>query len=128
VSGGPKIVLLVDDHPLNLKLRVTHLERFPWIMPLTANSVTEALQTARNIKPDVIVSDIRMERVDAGYALCRELRKDPDLAQIPVILYTAGDLTPEQVVMAKDLGVVAVFERSSVDIEPLVAKIREILG
>lgn len=45
----------------------------------------EALDEARRRRPDVIVSDILMPRLD-GLALCRELKRDPGLADVPVIL------------------------------------------
>ena len=44
-----------------------------------------ALMAARRQRPDVILSDILMPRLD-GLALCRELQRDPSLAEVPVIL------------------------------------------
>lgn len=45
----------------------------------------EALEAARKRRPDVILSDILMPRMD-GLALTRELKRDPALAEVPVIL------------------------------------------
>ncbi|MEM9069861.1 MAG: response regulator [Myxococcota bacterium] len=45
----------------------------------------KALEAARRHRPDVILSDILMPRMD-GLALTRELRRDPALAEVPVIL------------------------------------------
>lgn len=45
----------------------------------------EALEAARRKRPDLIVSDILMPRMD-GLMLCRHLERDPALAEVPVIL------------------------------------------
>lgn len=47
-----------------------------------------ALAAARNARPDVILSDVMMPRLD-GFGLLRELRRDPSLQTIPVILLSA---------------------------------------
>jgi PAS domain S-box-containing protein len=47
-----------------------------------------ALAAARRRRPDLILSDVMMPRLD-GYGLLRELRGDPDLREVPVILLSA---------------------------------------
>lgn len=53
----------------------------------------EGLQMSRAYLPDIIISDINMEHVD-GIELCKQIKDDPALSHIPVILLTA-DPTPE---------------------------------
>ena len=48
----------------------------------------EALQVARTVLPDLIVSDVMMPRLD-GFGLLRELRSDPVLRETPVLLLSA---------------------------------------
>ena len=48
----------------------------------------EGLAQARAAKPSLVISDIAMPGMD-GYAMCRELKKDPALQDVPVILVTA---------------------------------------
>jgi len=55
---------------------------------VTAENGAKALALARSTPPDLIISDILMPVMD-GYALCRELKADPDLKGIPFIFYTA---------------------------------------
>jgi PAS domain S-box-containing protein len=47
-----------------------------------------ALEAARAHKPDLVLSDVMMPRLD-GFGLLRELRADPELCEIPVILLSA---------------------------------------
>jgi DNA-binding response OmpR family regulator len=47
-----------------------------------------ALERARQTRPDLVLSDVMMPRMD-GFVLLRELRKDKDLRDVPVILLTA---------------------------------------
>ena len=53
-----------------------------------AQDGVEGLELARRWAPDLIVSDIMMPRMD-GYEFTRQIRQDPSLSQIPVILATA---------------------------------------
>jgi signal transduction histidine kinase len=55
---------------------------------LSAVNGVEAIQSARTLQPDLIVSDVMMPEKD-GFTLCRELKADPLTAFIPIILLTA---------------------------------------
>ena len=80
-------VLVVDDeeyiqHILNFSFGAEGYE------VVTAADGEEALAKARNEKPDIIVLDIMMPKMD-GYEACRKLKSDPKTKDIPVILLTA---------------------------------------
>lgn len=53
-----------------------------------AHSGVEGLKTARRISPDLVILDILMPGMD-GYQVCRELRGDPLLSDVPVLFLTA---------------------------------------
>lgn len=53
-----------------------------------ANSGVEGLKTARRISPDLVILDVIMPGMD-GYTVCREMRADPLLANIPILFLTA---------------------------------------
>ena len=55
---------------------------------ITALSGEEGLQKARAEKPDLVLLDIIMPGVD-GFQVCQQLKKDPQLAKIPVIMITS---------------------------------------
>ncbi len=79
-------VLVVDDHAeLRAHLRVHLASDFRVI---EAADGLAALTLAREKLPDLIVADVSMPHLD-GYGLCAEIRRDPDLEGVPVILLTA---------------------------------------
>jgi len=80
-------VLVVDDeeyiqHILNFSFGAEGYE------VITASDGEEAIAKAKREKPDVIVLDIMMPKMD-GYEACKRLKSDPETRAIPVILLTA---------------------------------------
>lgn len=53
-----------------------------------ASSGAEGLRSARREMPDLIILDVIMPGMD-GYAVCREIRSDPALSEIPILFLTA---------------------------------------
>lgn len=95
-------VLVVDDVEANRAFLVALLQSHNWI-PFTANDGKQALEFARRNPPDLIVTDILMPVMD-GFALCREWRKDPGLAGVPLVFYTATYTDPEDESFGLALG------------------------
>jgi DNA-binding NarL/FixJ family response regulator len=88
-------VLIVDDEP-NLLRAVAACLRGEGYEVDTARSGEEALVYVAQRLPDLIVSDIRMPRMD-GYALARQLRGNPRTDLIPIIFLTAKDESSERI-------------------------------
>lgn len=82
-------VLIVDDNPANLHLLLELLSDHDFSVRVARNGAA-ALDTVRRLPPDVILLDIRMPQMD-GYEVCRQLKQDPTLKDIPVIFVTAAD-------------------------------------
>jgi len=80
-------ILLVDDDPDFVEATKAVLESRPYEI-ITALSGEEGLQKARAEKPDLVLLDIIMPGVD-GFQVCQQLKKDPQLAKIPVIMITS---------------------------------------
>ena len=55
---------------------------------LTAKDGVDALKVLRNNRPDAVVSDVMMPRMD-GFELCRQIKQDLNISHVPVILLTA---------------------------------------
>lgn len=94
-------VLLVDDDAIIRKLVSVALTRAGYDVTLAING-REALQRLSEATPDLIISDVMMPELD-GFALLRQLRTDPLLGRIPVIMLTARG-TAEDVEQGLGLG------------------------
>jgi diguanylate cyclase (GGDEF)-like protein len=80
-------ILIAEDSPTQAeKLRYLLEENF--YTATTAANGKEALAAARQRKPTLIISDVMMPEMD-GFTLCGEIKKDPELKDIPVILLTS---------------------------------------
>ncbi|MBB3256686.1 PAS domain S-box-containing protein [Paraburkholderia bannensis] len=79
-------VLLVDDNA-DMRAYVGTLLASAYQVDLAADGV-QALDVARRERPDLIVSDVMMPRLD-GFGLLAEVRGDPALRNVPVILLSA---------------------------------------
>lgn len=82
-----KTVLIVEDNELNMKLFNDLLEA-NGRATLRTKSGVEAVQLARERKPDLILMDIQLPEV-SGLEVTRWLKEDPELRHIPVVAITA---------------------------------------
>ncbi len=81
--------LLIDDRPENLiSLRALINESFPGSEILIASDGAAGLELAREQEPDVVLLDILMPGID-GYEVCKCLKADAVLQEIPVVFVTA---------------------------------------
>src|SRR3972149_5487479 len=83
----PKKILIVDDAP-DLVEAVTMILESKKYNVAAAYGGLEGLEKARTEKPDLIVLDVMMPDKD-GYAVCKEMKADPELSKIPILLLTA---------------------------------------
>jgi len=79
-------ILVVDDHKRLVTIMKRILEREGHEV-LTAYDGLEGLWKARAEKPNLIILDVVMPKMD-GFEVCRRLQSDPDTADIPVLLLT----------------------------------------
>lgn len=80
-------VLVVDDDPWILRMVSATLEKKSYVVD-TAREGRQALERARAVRPDVIISDVMMPVMD-GWTFVQQLRTIPALATVPVIFLTA---------------------------------------
>lgn len=79
-------ILVVDDNRSVVRIIQVLLQKEGFEV-LTAFDGLEALQKAQEEKPDLIILDVVMPKMD-GYEVCRLLQDDPDTAAIPVLMLT----------------------------------------
>jgi DNA-binding response OmpR family regulator len=80
-------VLVVDDDPVILRLLQVNFD-LEGIDVTTAVDGEEGLKMAQSDRPDLVISDIMMPKVN-GLELLAALRSSPDTAALPVILLSA---------------------------------------
>jgi CheY-like chemotaxis protein len=83
----PERILIVDDDPWILRMVSTLLEKKGYAI-VTASDGEEGLIRADQVKPDLIISDVMMPKMD-GWTMVKALRSRPELQIIPVIFLTA---------------------------------------
>jgi len=82
-----QVVLVVDDHPLNLELIEGCLADVDCRV-ITATDGIEALELVKKECPDLVLLDVMMPRMD-GYEVCQRLKDSPEGKLLPVVMVTA---------------------------------------
>lgn len=82
-------ILIVDDDPTARETLVSMLEGEKYQIEM-ATSGTQALRMLDGLQPDLILLDVMMPGMD-GFDVCRRIRSNPKLAEVPIILLTALD-------------------------------------
>ena len=83
----PKKILLVDDSSTTLLMEQMILKNYTDYEFVTAMDGLQAIQTAASEKPDLVLMDVVMPRMN-GFEACKRLRLEEGLQQTPVILVT----------------------------------------
>ncbi|MHC4271062.1 MAG: response regulator [Planctomycetota bacterium] len=82
-----KIVIVDDDPDFRSAIQATlESEGYPVI---AAADRTQGMEKIRNEKPDLAVLDVMMTVCDDGFEMARQLKKDPELGRIPILMLTA---------------------------------------
>ncbi len=80
-------VLIVNDEPDQLTLMGSLLRKAGYSI-LTAEDGVEGLSIARRERPDLVISDVSMPRMN-GLVFCQEIRSDTELKTVPILLVSA---------------------------------------
>jgi len=118
-----KKILVVDDEidlvdMLTIRLEANDYEVF------VAHDGQEGLDKARTLKPDLIILDLMLPKID-GYRVCRMLKFDEKYKQIPIIIFTARSQEAD-VKLGKEVGADAYLTKPF-EPEILLSKISELL-
>lgn len=81
-------IVIVDDEPFNFMVLRKFLSDEGYSRVLTTSDSTTAVDTIQKAKPDLVVLDIIMPDVD-GIQILTQLKADPDLSRVPVLILTA---------------------------------------
>ena len=87
-------ILIIDDEPEITEIVETFLTEAGYKVAVE-NSPLKAVSKAIKFKPDIVLLDIMMPGCD-GYEVCKELKKNPDFAETPIIFLTGKDREDDQ--------------------------------
>ena len=118
-------ILIVDDRPSN-RAYLLALLGFTEHRLLEADDGARALELVREQRPDLIITDILMPKMD-GYEFVQRLRADRELAATRVIFYSAVYAERETLAMARSCGVERVLSKPS-DADAIMEAVNAELG
>lgn len=127
--GEKHRILLVDDDPDLIAPMKIVFEAEGFAVD-TAHDGVAALEKIHLVRPDLIVLDLLMPRKD-GFAVCSELKADPQFAGIPVIILTSVKQSAAQRRYELEKGLaldVADYAEKPVDPLELVNRVKKVLG
>jgi CheY-like chemotaxis protein len=88
LKGNGEMILVVDDDEAFLKMMKMILPKEGYGVSVTADS-TRVVEEARESNAQLIMLDLMMPEVD-GFEVCRFLRRDPDLGDVPILVVSAA--------------------------------------
>jgi two-component system cell cycle response regulator len=124
-SAPPRTrILLVDNSPVNHDLMRSIVEPFGYEI-VSAKSVADGLERARQAPPDIILSDLHWPEA-SGYDLLQAVRKDPKLRALPFIFISSTSWPEREVADGLSRGADAFLSRP-VDPQEVLHRIEESL-
>lgn len=118
-------VMIVDDEPIMIDVAQAFLEDAGYTNFLTTDDSTQALEMMLKQRPDVLLMDLVMPG-KTGFELLREIRSEPALRYMPVIVLTAASDSDTKL-QALELGATD-FLSKPVDASELVLRLRNALA
>jgi DNA-binding response OmpR family regulator len=117
-------ILIADDEP-NIVISLEFLMKREGFQVLIAKDGEEAVQCIRREHPDLVLLDVMMPR-RTGFEVCQEVRADPELAGLRILMLTAKGRDTE---VAKGLALGAdAYMTKPFSTKELVEKVRSMLG
>ncbi len=117
-------ILVVDDEEVTTELAKTFLERHGFEV-ICAQDGEEALSVASTEKPDLILLDVMLPKID-GFEVCQRLKNQKQFQSTPILMFTAKGLSKD-IAMGEKVGadeyIIKPFSGKA-----LVATIRKHLG
>lgn len=117
-------ILIAEDSPTQAELLQFLLQENGYAVTVTSNG-KQALEAARRRKPTLVISDVVMPEMD-GYALCRAIKADRNLKDVPVMIVTSLSGI-QDIALGLDCGVDN-FIRKPYDHDALISRIDYILS
>ncbi len=132
MTKQPPLILVVDDDA-DFRAIVRHMLESAGYRVVDAPGPADAAARMAEQRFDLVISDLMMDSLDAGFAFARRLRQDPATRDVPLILATSAagraglDLRPRTDAELAEMHADAFFDKP-VRSGPLLDKVRELLA
>lgn len=120
----PKIVCAEDDKMISTSLVEGFKQSGFEVTP--AYDGEEAIAKIKEVKPDIVVLDIMMPKLD-GIGVVWEMKASPEIADIPVVMLTNLS-DPTTISKILEAGVTDYLLKSEQSIEQIVTKVNEVMS
>lgn len=115
-----KKIIIAEDEPILIEMYKLYFERAGYEV-LKANNGRECIDFVKKEKPDIILLDILMPRVD-GWEVLKQLKTDPETKQIPILVFSNLGQTQE-IQKGLDLGADDYVVKSNMTPKELLEKV-----
>lgn len=119
-------ILLIDDDALLIRMYQKKMKNDGYDVA-TAKNGEEGLTKASEFKPDLILLDIMMPKMN-GFEVLKKLKADEDTEKIPVVILSNVGGSEEDVDKGLELGAVSYLVKAGNRPDKVVAKIKEVLA
>src|SRR5687767_12065448 len=123
-GNAAKMIVVVDDHAPSSRALVILL-KMEGFEAAAVECATNALEMMKRRKPSVVILDCHMPEFD-GFMMLEALRTTPVLADVPVVMFSAGDGGDE--VRALQLGARAFVRKGSADWRRILEVVKTFAG
>lgn len=125
IPGEAPRILIIEDNEVAVIQIKTLLEDSGYTVFTAANG-TEGLDMIDKTLPDAIILDLMMPQID-GFRVLEQIRSTPGIAQIPVLILTAKELTPAEKAQLKRNNIRQLIQKGNVDRDQLQHSIEKLL-
>ena len=121
-------ILVVDDDPEFVEITRMILESNGYEVA-SASDGEQSLEAMRQDRPDLVVLDVMMSSVLDGLSVCRQMRTESDLKDIPVIMVSSIISSPHASLFPTDEYLpIDIWISKPMDPDDLLKKVRRLLG
>ena len=119
-----KKVVIVEDEPF-IRMMMEDMLKRAGIEVIVLNDSELALDTVRHERPDAVILDWMMPKI-SGLELCKQIKAEPELAHIPVMMLTGkGNAEDEAIGMSAGVDV---YQRKPFSPKVLLGQLRSMMG
>ena len=131
MANQPPVIMLIDDDYDFVQINRHILEGQGYRVECFYDCA-QAIDSLATAKPDLIITDLMMKSLDAGFALARQIKHDQRFVNVPIIIATSVtsqlgmDFHPRSQAELSAMGVDAYFDKP-IPAATLLEKVKELL-